>query len=361
MCGIAGAKSQGNIDLKNVLQLVLNIEHRGKDATGIAYVEDGEIKVIKKAIPPSQFYNVYAKALGESSSAIAHNRAASTNIQQKHLDSEAHPFLAEDGSFALCHNGTFRGYEYMGYLLEVLGHKRSSGVDSEVFVHLLELLMQHSSNRLEAIKHLYKLSQGNILVLFDDGELYALAGSACEILKADGKYYIASEAKAFSNLLTNIDKAKVLTPSRSNGIAILNSSAKLIGDWDEVIIKDGDFIAQRYVSCDFCGSYKYCEAVKIDNKQYDRCYDCYKANKTTPIRRSAYPSYVYPYDYDFRGYVNRSLCDYSPKQPEVKTYVASKGKSIKCSICGKAKLVFTCTVCGRHFCLDHIGDDDCMC
>ena len=356
MCGISGAS---NIDKAPsiVLDMIVNIQHRGKDATGLAYIKDSKINIIKKAIDPAKFKEQFYGALDNSKVCIGHNRQASTNVANKKLDTEAHPFIAEDGSFALCHNGTLSNHEYLAYLLDCFGHKRQSGVDSELFVHLLEELLS-SYNKLEAIKHLYSLSEGNLLVLFNDGTIYGLAGGAMCILDIGNAKLIASEIKAFTNMLELVDRAEVALPDYNNGIVeIYNGSAKYYGEWSRKIVKEGSFVAKKETSCDFCSSRALCEQITIDNKQYDRCYKCYKDNKTTPTRtynnssyfnnRGAYrSSYVaYPLAYDYKQDYS-----YSKKKDSNMNIIG------KCEICGSKGLLVICSKCGTKMCLECLED-----
>lgn len=45
-----------------------------------------------------------------------------------------------------------------------LGHKFSSGVDSEVFVHMLEELIRIHKDRYKAVVEFFKRCRGNVLV-----------------------------------------------------------------------------------------------------------------------------------------------------------------------------------------------------
>ncbi len=215
-----------------------------------------------------------------------------------------------------------------------------------------------SKDRLEAVKHLYRLSQGNILILFDDGELYALAGASVVVMQANGAYYLASEVKAFSDLLKSVETAKVIKPKADSGVLQLNSSANFIGDWDEQIVKEGDFMAVKYASCDFCGSYGYCQSISIEGKTYDRCYDCFRANKTQPIRRV-----VYSYSRESPYYYNRAITDYGYSYQRVEKSHSSKSKrkkGLKCCVCGAEDNVYVCTICGRAYCLECVVFDECI-
>ena len=80
--------------------LAIGAMDRGEDASGYAILDQGDHIVInKKAVPASELY-IQTK---RSPLLIGHTRYAT--MGNPNSDSQAHPFLSEDGSFALTHNG----------------------------------------------------------------------------------------------------------------------------------------------------------------------------------------------------------------------------------------------------------------
>jgi len=288
MCGIS-AVYNSNHALTKAFNILLKQENRGKDATGLAYIYNGRLNVLKKAKPPSEFQQ-FIEHLDDSGVlvSIGHNRQATTNIKEKHLDTEAHPFLSEDKSFALVHNGQVSSYELIRELLTTIDHRFSSKVDSEVYVHLLEEFLNKEKTRLDALAKLRKFVSGNVLVLFTDGELYGLPNREFIVAtKEDNSILIASERKSLFPFLGNSFKiAKPSFNSDNNVVRIFQDKngkieALFYGNWEleKVELPEG-FIVNREITCDFCKSFGYCEAFELNGRTKDRCVNCFKKNVT---------------------------------------------------------------------------------
>jgi len=352
MCGITALYNVENAPGK-ILDLIVQQEHRGRDATGIAYIDkDHGLVIVKKAVPPSVFKGSYGDYLKNirSKICIGHNRLASTNHQNKDKDEEAHPFMSEDGSFALVHNGTFTGYEYMAHFLDSIGHKRSSGTDTEIFVHILEELLKRYP-RDEAIRRFYRLSEGNILILFADGVLYGIPGRSFYVLITGKSLLVASESRTFT-AFDSLEDSKLYIPGEGSLLKV-GKKVELIGEWEEVEFKKDGWIYSTETSCDFCGARKPCEKFYINTVAYDRCYDCYKENKTVPrYRRNTSLNYG---GYRRGGYLPSSYEDDEEDEDNKEEYGI-------CSMCKKKfpiKDIIICSICRRSYCTAHIEVHDC--
>jgi len=275
MCGIFGIYNYSNS--KEIAEIILKEQSsRGTDATGVAILRDNQLEIYKKAISPYRFVREEFPNIDFTSICIGHNRMASTNIHQKHLDSEAHPFLSEDKSFALVHNGTINNYSLMREILLANGHKFKSGVDSEIYVHYLEDLLA-SNERENAILKFASSITGNVLVLFNDGTLYGIPDYAMHVLVADKSVFIASEYEALLRALQEIEceKAIILDGSKGFYFRISKNQLYLYGSWEGDIVKEGEWIAKDKDRCDICNTYAFVEHIKW----FTRCYSCYKENK----------------------------------------------------------------------------------
>jgi len=206
MCGISAIIGSNNIT-EEIMNIILEQDIRGKDATGLAYLDiDKGFYIFKKAEEPKVFFKNYYDILKERKEhiVIGHNRQATSGLN-KHSDEEAHPFISEDGSFVLVHNGHIIGYSSIMLCLEELyGHNFSTTVDTESAVHLLEDALQVKKDRYEAIKFLSYCVSGTMLILFSDGELYVISDNgACYIAqdKNNKTIYIASTLFALQKSL----------------------------------------------------------------------------------------------------------------------------------------------------------------
>lgn len=339
--------------IPKLFQILENQENRGKDATGIAYLENGQIKIIKEAIEPKKFISKYKNTLNGLSSLvfIGHNRAASTNIHEAHKDSEAHPFISEDKSFALIHNGTLYNYDFLRCLVDDLGHKRSSGVDSELFVHLLEELLKRYK-REEAIWKFLKYTEGNIIILFNDGTLYGIPAKSFIMAKpGDSQYIIASELASLRYVLDDVKEIKVFIPAEDKALLKISidkdgkPSAILWGEWTTTQYKYQNWKVHSTSLCDFCKQYKPCEKIEYNGRAFDRCLECYKAGKK-------------PEDL----LVNRTketenVIVIEPEKPKDAPKTV-KGVCQKCFAMYEIDYLVFCTKCKRHFCIKCIADHD---
>ena len=107
MCSIFGFVNYGDMvkgwQLKELVKaLSIESEVRGKDASGIAYVKNGEMTIYKQAKPAHKM-RFYFPA--ETKILIGHTRMTTQGSPKKNYNN--HPFLGrtKDGNFALAHNG----------------------------------------------------------------------------------------------------------------------------------------------------------------------------------------------------------------------------------------------------------------
>ena len=327
---------------------------RGKDATGIGWIDNGSIRILKQSIDPEEFIKKNGKNLNRyrSKILIGHNRSATSGLLKKDEDSEAHPFMSENKDFILVQNGTISKSDSFRELLEKFGHKFSSSVDSECLVHILEELLERNS-REEAIKKLDQMDKGNVLILFKNNELYGLPGNIFfNIVKSPNGFYIAS---TLESLLENIE----LNESDSYLVYTAGDKSKFIkiyfdqnnkircdlhGVWNKFKLKEGSWIYKHTIQCDFCKELKPCEIITINKEEYDRCLECYKSGKDKPKR--VYIS------------VNKQ------KQLGIsETIVSRPGEAGICSICfmpvsNDRDLIF-CLGCSHFFCQEHFLSHKC--
>jgi len=218
--------------------------------------------------------------------AVAHNRAASSNLPERDKDKEAHPFINETEDFVIVHNGGVANDTVLRNFMEgILGHKFSSGVDSEVYLHIIEELLLRYKNRNEAIKELFKLATGNLLILFKDGSLYGIPGNSFFYVSlCDNTVFISSEVNGLKEVIEDFEDIAIWKLKWSqmddqlvriymkDGLV----QVELFGDWEEIPIHES-WIGSVERMCDFCKKYhQVCEEVEINGESYDRCLTCFK-------------------------------------------------------------------------------------
>jgi len=132
--------------------------------------------------------------------AISHNRMPSIGDVSYN---NTHPFFDCKRRFALIHNGTAFNHDYRKRLLEK-GHRILGETDSELLTHKLEDYYEETGDMVEALKMLVENDlRGAVIVLERSRKMYAARRGYISAHYAawKGEVYIASEAKAITNLI----------------------------------------------------------------------------------------------------------------------------------------------------------------
>jgi glutamine---fructose-6-phosphate transaminase (isomerizing) len=133
MCGIAGYVGPRNA-VSVVFDQLKRLEYRGYDSAGIAFPENGHIRVVKRAGKLSQLQVALDGVAGEARSAMAHSRWATHGGP---TDENAHPHFDAYEQVALIHNGIIENYLELRERLQKQGHVFHSQTDTEVAAHVI--------------------------------------------------------------------------------------------------------------------------------------------------------------------------------------------------------------------------------
>lgn len=133
MCGIAGYIGPRNA-VEVVIDQIKRLEYRGYDSAGVAFRENGHIRVLKKAGKLDQLQALVAEEKPVSGAAIAHSRWATHGGP---TDLNAHPHFDRYGHIALIHNGIIENYSELKSELASQGHHFQSETDTEVAAHVI--------------------------------------------------------------------------------------------------------------------------------------------------------------------------------------------------------------------------------
>ncbi len=143
MCGIVGyigTKEAYPIVIKGLKRL----EYRGYDSAGVALM-DADLTVFKKKGKVSDLEaHVSQAAQGnelKSTIGMGHTRWATHGEPN---DRNSHPHKSQSGDLAIIHNGIIENYATLKEGLVARGHSFSSDTDTEVLVHLVEDIMEHT-------------------------------------------------------------------------------------------------------------------------------------------------------------------------------------------------------------------------
>ena len=145
MCGIVGYI--GGADVLPILVSGLSrLEYRGYDSAGVAFLEEGTLRVIKKkgrlrvlsSLLEEEGYISRDAHMAKRPGlhiGIGHTRWATHGAPS---DENSHPHLSASGKICVVHNGIIENYLELRTHLQEKGYSFSSQTDTEVLAHLIE-------------------------------------------------------------------------------------------------------------------------------------------------------------------------------------------------------------------------------
>ena len=223
MCGIVGYKGNNNNAIKVVIEGLENLEYRGYDSAGIAYLKDNKINIEKEA---GRIKNLKNKLnpKDKSNLAIGHTRWATHGIPTR---TNAHPHQV--GKFTMVHNGIIENYLTLKEELLKNNYTFKSDTDTEIACAYLDYLYKQEKDILKSLQKLIQVIKGSyafgIICEDDKDHLYALRSSSPLIIAlGKNENYIASDVPAilkYTNkyiILENYEIAKI----SNNNITIYN-------------------------------------------------------------------------------------------------------------------------------------------
>lgn len=172
MCGIAGASFDPGFEIDALINdiaahMLLDIEHRGNHATGIAwYRPDQKVRFRKDPLPASKFVKSILPNLDVGPTFIAHTRFATQGSPQNRRNN--HPFLCD--RIVGIHNGVIHNDEALTNRFKL---RRVSDTDSEVIFRLLERFGPESHSTLEELRGSFAIAY----MVGDDDALYVARGN----------------------------------------------------------------------------------------------------------------------------------------------------------------------------------------
>ena len=265
MCGLFGFLRYGEA-IKGLKEVTNSLAEqsavRGTDATGIAFNENGKLRIFKDG---KSAYELDFKHGDDTAAMIGHTRHSTKGSEKKNCNN--HPFPGKVGGldFALAHNGVLSNDDELRKSLSL--PKTKIETDSYIAV---QLLMSKKKLELEAIKFMAERVSGSFSfsILDGDDNLYLVKGdSPLHIL-----HFTKSKIYVFASTEEILFKALVDT----NFFAELKK-----GEYDEVPIYEGDILKispdgeltqSRFDYKYYCGRgwWEYGElySSKIDNEVY---------------------------------------------------------------------------------------------
>ena len=225
MCGIIGINSNNSNIENHIITGLKNLEYRGYDSAGIAFIINGELQTIKvKGKINGLEHEINAKAI-KSNLMIGHTRWSTHGLANQ---INAHPHQTQQVS--IVHNGIIENYIQIKEELIGLGHEFKSETDSEVIPHLITYYLNQNNSPLESIQKTIKRLEGafSIAAIFlsqPDIIIVARKGSPLVIGYKENQMSVASDAYALSfltNKITYLEEGDVAV-LQSNKVEIYNN------------------------------------------------------------------------------------------------------------------------------------------
>jgi len=146
MCGIAGCIIENSPSI--VKELLIQLQHRGQESSGIAFIENNSIKLIKGFGFVNQ---VIPDELPNSNMCIGHVRYSTTGTYTKNIN-EIQPFHIKDSEieFSFAFNGTILNYKKLRKELQTK-YYFITDTDTEVFTKLIFDEFRKTKNIVDAL------------------------------------------------------------------------------------------------------------------------------------------------------------------------------------------------------------------
>jgi glutamine---fructose-6-phosphate transaminase (isomerizing) len=151
MCGIAGYKTFGDKrPSKDVVEaLLLGIESRGTEATGVAFFNDDDsMRIIKGNVCASKFVDAPAwkDLIGMPKTMIMHTRKSTKGEPENNLNN--HPIFSKNG-VAVVHNGVVSNDDELFHEFSL---QRDGEVDSEILLRLIDIGWWNGINKFNCVR-----------------------------------------------------------------------------------------------------------------------------------------------------------------------------------------------------------------
>lgn len=198
MCGIVGAIADRDV-VPVLIEGLKRLEYRGYDSSGIAVIDQGERRDVRRVRRTGRVSEMATAAEAEGFNAvlgIGHTRWATHGGV---TEANAHPHISQ--GVALVHNGIIENHEEQREKLRALGYTFESQTDTEVIAHLIHHHLKSGDDLLVALQHTVKELTGAYalaVVSRAEPERFVCARMGCPLLigLGEGENFVASDVSA---------------------------------------------------------------------------------------------------------------------------------------------------------------------
>ena len=196
MCGLVGAIADRDV-VPVLIEGLKRLEYRGYDSAGIAVVQAGDVRRVRRTGRVSEMEGAAASEGFSATLGIGHTRWATHGGV---TEGNAHPHISH-GDLALVHNGIIENHEAQREKLTALGYAFESQTDTEVIAHLIHHHRAQGLDLLQAVqKASTELHGAYAIAVIDkrDPQRMIAARAGCPLLVGlgDGENFVASDVSA---------------------------------------------------------------------------------------------------------------------------------------------------------------------
>ena len=196
MCGIVGAIADRDV-VPVLIEGLKRLEYRGYDSAGIAVLDDGDVRRVRRTGRVSEMENAAREEGFDARIGIGHTRWATHGGV---TEANAHPHISF-GTLAVVHNGIIENHEAQRERLRAAGYEFTSQTDTEVIAHLIHFHQEQGGNLLSAVQRaVHELVGAYAIAVIDKREpdrmIAARMGCPLLIGLGEGENFIASDVSA---------------------------------------------------------------------------------------------------------------------------------------------------------------------
>lgn len=230
MCGIFGVLNYSG-QVCNLMDIVESLGYhsitRGQDATGVSYIKNNKIEIIKSPVPSYDFR--FDQIYRDSNAYIGHVRLATTGLPA--LNHNNHPFPSIRRNFALAHNGILHNVEQTKKEMGLNINK----IETDTYL-AVQILDMYSDISINTVKRMCESVEGDFLFT---------------ILDKNGNIYIAKNNNPITiydfyniGIIVYASTKDILTSCISEFVELRDDIKQK--KFNTLIVKDGDIIKLKF-------------------------------------------------------------------------------------------------------------------
>ncbi len=254
MCGIVGIASNATKVVGLLINSLKTLEYRGYDSTGVAFIDDQQLKIVKTTGKVKDLERLLAKQQrNDALIGIGHTRWATHGAVNQ---TNAHPLFVDN--LAIVHNGVIENYQALKQRLLDKGVHFTTDTDTEVIAQLIVDLVRQGNELLTAIQlTVEQLVGAYVFALLAEDQpetIYAVkkGGNPLVVGLGNRVNYLASDVHgllAYTNRFLWLEDGNVLVLTAQT-VQVLNCQGK------EIKLPEKQIFADQNLTSDL-GTYEY--------------------------------------------------------------------------------------------------------